>query len=148
MTAEQLRNSILQEAISGRLVPQDPKDEPASALLERFDTRRAELIADGKVKPKDNLPLPINEDEIPFELPSGWCWCRIARYTQKVTDFVASGSFASLRENVKYYDTPNYAILVRTKDFRDNFTKDLVYTDKHGYEFLENSRLFGGDDSS
>ena len=62
-----------------------------------------------------------------------------------VTDFVASGSFASLRENVKYYDSPNYAILVRTKDFQSNFTNGLVYTDRHGYEFLENSNLFGGE---
>ena len=145
MTAEQLRNSLLQEAISGRLVPQDPNDEPASALLDKFEARRAELIAEKKIKPKDNVPLPIKEDDIPYELPTGWSWCRIAQYTQKVTDFVASGSFASLRENVKYYDTPNYAVLVRTKDFRANFSKDLVYTDKHGYEFLENSRLFGGE---
>ncbi len=145
MTAEQLRNSILQEAISGRLVPQDPNDEPAAMLLEKFEARRAELIVEKKVKLKDNVPLPIKEDDIPYELPAGWCWCRIAQYTQKVTDFVASGSFASLRENVKYYDTPNYAVLVRTKDFRANFSKDLVYTDKHGYEFLENSRLFGGE---
>ena len=61
------------------------------------------------------------------------------------TDFVASGSFSSLRENVKYYDEPEYAILVRTKDFQNNFTKGLVYTDRHGYEFLANSNLFGGE---
>ena len=61
------------------------------------------------------------------------------------TDFVASGSFASLRENVKYYDEPEYAILVRTKDFQNGFTKGLVYTDQHGYDFLANSNLFGGE---
>ena len=62
-----------------------------------------------------------------------------------MTDFVASGSFAALRENVKYYDSPNYAVLVRTKDLSNNFSKDLVYTDIHGYTFLSNSNLFGGE---
>lgn len=62
-----------------------------------------------------------------------------------VTDFVASGSFASLRENVKYYDEPNYAVLVRTCDFKSNFKDSLVYTDKHGYDFLSNSNLYGGE---
>ena len=72
-------------------------------------------------------------------------WCKLENFINEATDFVASGSFASLRENVKYYDEPEYAILVRTKDFQNNFTKDLVYTDKHGYEFLSNSNLFGGE---
>lgn len=66
-------------------------------------------------------------------------------FINDATDFVASGSFASLRENVKYYDEPGYAILVRTKDFQNGFTKGLVYTDRHGYEFLANSNLFGGE---
>lgn len=62
-----------------------------------------------------------------------------------VTDFVASGSFASLRENVKYYKTPNYAILVKAQDFQYDFQKDLTYTDRHGYDFLAGSNLFGGE---
>ena len=63
----------------------------------------------------------------------------------KVTDYVASGSFASLKENVKYGPEKNYAIMVRTVDFANDFKKDLVYTDKHGYDFLHNSNLFGGE---
>ncbi len=63
----------------------------------------------------------------------------------QVTDFVASGSFASLRENVKYYKTENYALLVKTQDFANNFTKDLTFTDEHGYKFLSNSNIFGGE---
>lgn len=81
----------------------------------------------------------------PFELPKGWCWCKLEAFINDATDFVASGSFASLRENVRYYDEPEYAILVRTKDFQNGFTKGLVYTDRHGYEFLANSNLFGGE---
>lgn len=82
---------------------------------------------------------------MPFDIPDNWTWVRINNYVQKVTDFVASGSFASLRENVKYYKEENYALMVKTQDFQNDFTKDLTYTDKHGYEFLENSNLFGGE---
>ncbi len=63
----------------------------------------------------------------------------------KVTDYVASGSFASIKENVKYYDTKEYAIMVKTADFANDFSKNLTYTDKHGYDFLHNSNLFGGE---
>ena len=95
------------------------------------------LLAAGEVKCID--------EEIPFEIPKGWEWCRLNEVATSVTDFVASGSFASLRENVKYYSTKEYALLVRTKDLSCNFSKDLVYTDKHGYDFLSNSNLFGGE---
>ena len=78
-------------------------------------------------------------------LPDGWIEIKVGELAKIITDFVASGSFSSLRENVKYYDTLNYAILVRTKDFQNNFTDGLVYTDKHGYEFLSNSNLYGGE---
>ena len=95
------------------------------------------MLATGEVKCID--------EEIPFEVPKGWEWCRLNEVATSVTDFVASGSFASLRENVKYYSTKEYALLVRTKDLSCNFSNDLVYTDKHGYDFLSNSNLFGGE---
>ena len=95
------------------------------------------MLATGEVKCID--------EEIPFEIPQGWEWCRLNEVATSVTDFVASGSFASLRENVKYYSTKEYALLVRTKDLSCNFSNDLVYTDKHGYDFLSNSNLFGGE---
>lgn len=145
MNAQQLKNSILQEAIEGRLVPQDPNDEPASVLLEKIRKEKARLVKEGKLKKKDLEEKPISDEDIPFEIPKSWEWVRISAYTKKVTDFVASGSFASLRENVKYYNNKEYAILVRTKDFQTDFQSDLVYTDKHGYDYLENSNLFGGE---
>ena len=88
---------------------------------------------------------PVKLDDLPFDIPDNWTWVRINNYVQKVTDFVASGSFASLRENVKYFKEENYALMVKTQDFQNNFSKDLTFTDKHGYEFLENSNLFGGE---
>lgn len=77
MNAQQLRNSILQEAIEGRLVPQDPNDEPASVLLERIREEKRRLVKEGKLKKKDLIETPITEEEIPFEIPESWEWCRI-----------------------------------------------------------------------
>ena len=77
MNAQQLKNAILQEAIEGRLVPQDPNDEPASALLERIREEKKRLVKEGKLKKKDLEETPISEDEKPFEIPDSWEWVRI-----------------------------------------------------------------------
>ena len=74
MNTKQIRQTILDLAIRGELVPQDPTDEPASVLLERIRAEKEQLIKDKKLKrdKKDNEPI----DEVPFELPEGWEWCR------------------------------------------------------------------------
>jgi hypothetical protein len=89
---ENLKKSILQEAVQGKLVPQDPSDEPAEALLERIRVEKQRLIKEGKVK-KDKRESVIFrrdnshyekldgverciDDELPFELPKNWCWVR------------------------------------------------------------------------
>ena len=77
MNAQQLKNAILQEAIEGRLVPQDPNDEPASALLARIRKEKEQLVKAGKLKKKDLEVKPISEDEIPFEIPESWEWVRL-----------------------------------------------------------------------
>ena len=77
MNAQQLKNAILQEAIEGRLVPQDPNDEPASALLARIRKEKEQLVKEGKLKKKDLIETPISEEEIPFEIPDSWEWVRI-----------------------------------------------------------------------
>ena len=94
MTAEQLKNSILQMAVSGKLVPQDPNDEPASVLLERIRKEKEQLIKEGKIKKEknpsyifrgaDNTPYekvgnndPVSiANEVPFEIPDSWEWAR------------------------------------------------------------------------
>jgi len=78
MNAQQLKNSILQEAIEGRLVPQDPNDEPASVLLDKIRKEKARLVKEGKLKKKDLVEVPIEEDEIPFKIPESWKWVRIS----------------------------------------------------------------------
>ena len=77
MNAQQLRNSILQEAIEGRLVPQDPNDEPASVLLNRIREKKTRLVKEGKLKKKDLEETPVSEDEKPFEIPDSWEWVRL-----------------------------------------------------------------------
>ncbi|MGY4069175.1 restriction endonuclease subunit S [Aeromonas caviae] len=70
-----LKQTILQLAVMGKLVPQDPNDEPASVLLERIAAEKARLVKEGKIKKEKPLP-PISEEEKPFALPDGWEWCR------------------------------------------------------------------------
>ena len=156
-----LKKSILQEAVQGKLVPQDPSDEPAEALLERIRAEKQRLIKEGKIKKdkhesiifrRDNSHYEKRgseevciDDEIPFEIPENWAWCRFETATLYVTDYVANGSFASLRENVKTYKEENYALMVKTQDFSNDFTRGLTYTDQKGFDYLQKSRLYGGE---
>ena len=116
MTADQLRKSILQQAIQGKLVPQDPNDEPASALLERIREEKARLVKEKKIKKEKNPSVIFRgednshyekfiltgevkciDDEIPFELPKGWEWCRLG----EVGDWGAGAT--PLRSNPKFF---------------------------------------------
>ena len=95
MTGKQLRNSILQWAIQGKLVPQDPNDEPASVLLERIRVEKARLVKEKKIKRDKNESIIFRgednsyyekladgtvrciDSEIPFDIPDNWAWCRV-----------------------------------------------------------------------
>ena len=80
MKADTLKKSILQYAMQGKLVAQDPNDEPASELLKRIKTEKEQLIKDGKIKKEKPLPK-ITKDEIPYDLPQGWQWVRLGEIT-------------------------------------------------------------------
>lgn len=80
-----LKQTILQLAVMGKLVPQDPSDEPASELLKRIEQEKAQLVKEGKIKKQKPLP-PVSDEEKPFELPEGWEWCKLQRITSKITD--------------------------------------------------------------
>ena len=78
MDTKKLRQKVLDLAIHGKLVKQDPNDEPASILLDRIRAEKARLVKEGKIKKSDLIEKPISEDEIPFDVPNGWEWCRLA----------------------------------------------------------------------
>ncbi|TOM32819.1 restriction endonuclease subunit S, partial [Vibrio parahaemolyticus] len=81
---DQLKQTILQLAVMGKLVSQDPNDEPASELLKRIAEEKAQLVKEKKIKKQKALP-PIAEDEKPFELPTGWEWCRLGEVINLVS---------------------------------------------------------------
>ena len=115
----QLKKSILQDAVQGKLVLQDPADEPASALLERIRAEKEQLIKEGKIKRDKHESVIFRrdnsyyekvdgierciDDELPFEIPESWEWCRLKSLTENIT----SGS----RDWAKYYSTTGAAFL-------------------------------------
>ena len=82
---EMMRKSILQEAVQGKLVPQNPNDEPASLLLKKIAEEKKRLIKEGKIKKQKPLP-EITEDEIPFDIPESWEWIRLSDISKQITD--------------------------------------------------------------
>ena len=141
MNAQQLKNSILQMAVQGKLVPQDPNDEPASVLLERIRAEKEKLIKEGKIKKEknpsyifrgeDNLPyekVGKNEpvciaDEVPFEIPDSWEWVRfkdLVNYSMGKTP---------PRKESEYWEKPSFP-WVSIADMIDgeviNITKEQV----------------------
>ena len=89
MDTKKLRQKILDLAIHGKLVPQDPNDEPASVLLEHIKAEKERLIKEGKIKGSKKSAkasdMPHYEN-VPFEVPSSWVWCRLEDYVKSVTD--------------------------------------------------------------
>ena len=76
MTPQQLKNSILQQAIEGKLVEQRPEEGNGRDLLKAIQKEKAQLVQDKKIKKEKPLPA-IKEEEIPFAIPENWCWCRL-----------------------------------------------------------------------
>ena len=114
---EMMKKSILQEAVQGKLVPQDPNDEPASLLLKKNKEEKKRLIKEGKIKKPKPLP-EITEDEIPFDIPESWEWVRfenavdmLSGFAFKSSDFVQDGEYRLLRginlgvDEVRWDDT-------------------------------------------
>ena len=93
---ERLKKSILQEAIEGRLVPQDPNDEPASVLLEKIREEKKQLVKAGKLKKKDLEENPISEDEIPFEIPESWERIKLSSITSLLDGEKCEGNHVCL----------------------------------------------------
>jgi type I restriction enzyme S subunit len=113
---QQLRHGILQEAVQGKLTHQNKDDEPADKLLQRIKAEKQKLIAAGKLKKEKELS-PITEDEIPFELPKGWAWCRLG----EITTLITKGSSPKW-QGVEYVDE---GLLFVTSENVDSYRIDL-----------------------
>ena len=141
MTAQQLKNSILQMAVQGKLVPQDPNDEPASVLLERIRAEKEKLIKAGKIKKEknpsvifrgsDNLPYEkigketrCIADDIPFEIPESWGWARCGEIFQHNTGKALNSSNRSGRL-LRYITTSN----LYWDRFELENLKEMLFTD-------------------
>ena len=111
MDTKKLRQKILDLAIHGKLVPQDPNDEPASVLLERIRAEKERLIAEGKIKrsKKSATSDTSHYENVPFELPEGWCWTTIG----EVSSSILYGVSESAKETGAYK-------LLRITDIQDN----------------------------
>ena len=155
MNGKQLKNSILQWAIQGKLVPQDPNDEPASVLLERIREEKARLVKEKKIKKDKNESIIFRgddnshyekfadgtvkciDDEIPFEIPQSWCWARMS-------------SVLDVRDGT--HDTPNYVSsgypLITGKDFYNGYfdLSKTQYISTTDYEIIcQRSKVDVGD---
>ena len=105
MDTKKLRQKILDLAIHGKLVPQDPNDEPASVLLERIKAEKERLIKEGKIKRSKKSTKTSDTphyEQVPFEIPGNWVWCKIEDIGEVITGNTPS------KDRVEYYggDTP------------------------------------------
>lgn len=109
MTPQELKNSILQLAIQGKLVPQRPEETNAEDLYKQIQAEKQKLIKEGKIKKEKPLP-PITDDEKPFEIPKNWKWVRLGEIS-----FI-NGGYAFKSENFKQ----NGIRVIRISDFNEN----------------------------
>ena len=157
MNGKQLKNSILQWAIQGKLVPQDPNDEPASVLLERIRAEKARLVKEKKIKKdkhesiiyrgEDNSyyekfvatgEVKCIDEEIPFEIPQGWEWCRfgslmINRDSERIPLSVAQRQ--TLKKVYDYYGASG--VIDKVDKFL--FDKDLLLIGEDGANLINRS---------
>ena len=152
---ERLKKSILQEAVQGKLVPQDPSDEPAEALLERIRAEKQRLIKEGKIKKDKHESVIFRrdnshyekldgverciDDELPFEIPENWCWVRfgtalVNRDAERIPLSVAQRE--KLQKKFDYYGASG----VIDKVDRYLFDKPLLLIGEDGANLLLRSK--------
>ena len=157
MTADQLRKSILQQAIQGKLVPQDPNDEPASVLLERIREEKARLVEEKKIKKEKNPSVIFRgednsyyekftlsgevkciDEEIPFEIPNGWEWCRL----ENLGEIIATKPFQILQSEIeKIGDIPVISQSANYVDGFSNSKKKILTIDRFAIVFGDHTKI-------
>ena len=130
--AQALRDKILDLAMRGKLVPQDPNDEPASVLLEKIKAEKAELVKEKKIKKSKPLP-EITDDEKPFDIPDSWEWVRLG----EVGNYIQRGRSPK-------YDKKNKShpiISQKCVQWENIYLKDAKYITKTFFDKLEDYRF-------
>ncbi|MDF1645147.1 MAG: restriction endonuclease subunit S [Pseudomonadales bacterium] len=167
---DQLKQTILQLAVMGKLVPQNPNDEPASLLLEKIAAEKQQLIKDKKIKKQKPLP-PISDEEKPFELPAGWEWARVGdvlslkhgfafkskNFVQDPTPFVLTtpgnfyetGGFRNRGDKTKYFDgsvDPSFILepgdlIIPMTEQAPGLLGSAAFIPSDGKNYIHNQRL-------
>ena len=125
---DKLKQSVLQYAMEGKLVKQDPSDEPASELIKKIENEKAELIKEGKIKKSKKLPA-ITDEEKPFDIPVSWEWVRLGIISE-----VRGGK--RVPRGMKLSETSSYCPYIRVTDMENNSVaqETLRYATKKIYE--------------
>ena len=129
-----LRQVILQLAVQGELVPQEPNNEPASELLKRIKAEKEKLIAEGKIK-KEKLLSPIKPEEIPYELPSGWEWVRLPEIVRCDSHAIKRGPFGSAIKK-EFFVPSGYKVYEQRNAIYDDFKLGNYYINEDKFEEL------------
>ena len=117
MTAKQLTDSILQLAIQGKLVPQNPNDEPASVLLDRIREEKKRLVKEKIIKKSSANEIPMSDEDYLFDIPSTWVWCKLGW----IGDWGAGATPA--KGELSYYNNGTIPWL-RTGELNNGFVYD------------------------
>lgn len=136
---KKLRQQILQDAVQGKLVPQDPNDEPASKLVERIKAEKEKLVREKKIK-KEKPLTPIKPEEIPFEIPVNWVWCKLG-------DIVCIGGGKRIPSGHSLSRNPTPFVYIRVSDMKNGTVddSDLHYLKEETFNILKSYRIFISD---
>lgn len=134
-----LKSKVLDLAMRGKLVKQDPNDEPASVLLEKIKAEKEQLIKEKKIKKSKPLP-PISDEEKPFEIPDSWEWVRLGEVVE-----IKGGK--RIPKGKKLSDQKLYCPYIRVADMSDNSVQieSLKYVDKEIYDQIQNYTITSND---
>ena len=133
MNTKALRQKILDLAIHGKLVPQDPNDEPASVLLERIKAEKERLIKEGKIKRTKRSKAACDKPHYPYELPEGWAWCKLDDLA-----FYKKGPFGSSLTKAMFVSKADdtYKVYEQKNAIQKDCTLGTYYISKEKYESL------------
>ena len=131
---DKLKQSVLQYAMEGKLVKQDPSDEPASELIKKIENEKAELVKEGKIKKSKKLPA-ITDDDKPFDIPDSWEWVRLGSILYNLDGKRVPVSVSERNKKAKVYDYYGASGVI---DKIDNyiFSKPLLLISEDGANLL------------